>query len=67
MVKKNRLGKGLSALLSSEVDDLDLKEESSNKNLISIDEISLSKFQARKKFDQENDQIVKHYKTNFRL
>ena len=53
MVKKKRLGKGLSALLSSEVDDLDLKEESSGKNLISINEISLSKFQARKKFDQE--------------
>ena len=53
MGKKNRLGKGLSALLSSEVDVLDLKEEPSGKNLISINEISLSKFQARKKFDQE--------------
>ena len=53
MGKKKRLGKGLSALLSSESDDLDLKEESSDKNLIPINEISLSKFQARKKFDQE--------------
>ena len=53
MVKKNRLGKGLSALLSSEIDDLDIKEESSGKNLVSINEISLSKFQARKKFNQE--------------
>ena len=54
MVKKNRLGKGLSALLSSEIDDLDIKEESSGKNLVSINEISLSKFQARKRFNQEN-------------
>ena len=53
MVKKNRLGKGLSALLSSEIDDLDIKEESSGKNLVSIKEISLSKFQARKKFNQD--------------
>ena len=53
MVKKNRLGKGLSALLSSEIDDLDIKEESSGKNLVSINEISLSKFQARKKFNQD--------------
>ena len=53
MVKKKRLGKGLSALLSSEIDDLDIKEESRGKNLVSINEISLSKFQARKKFNQE--------------
>ena len=53
MVIKNRLGKVLSALLSSEIDDLDIKEESSGKNLVSINEISLSKFQARKKFNQE--------------
>lgn len=53
MVKKNRLGKGLSALLSSEIDDLDIKEESTGMNLVSINEISLSKFQARKKFNQE--------------
>ena len=51
--KKKRLGKGLSALLSSEIDDLDIKEESSGKNLVSINEISLSKFQARRKFDIE--------------
>ena len=53
MVKKKRLGKGLSALLSSEVEDLDVKEESSGQNLVQINEISLSKFQARKKFNQE--------------
>ena len=53
MVKKNRLGKGLSALLSSEIDDLDITAASSGKNLVSINEISLSKFQARKKFNQE--------------
>ena len=54
MEKKNkRLGKGLSALIDTDVDDLDLKQESSGKNLIPINEISLSKFQARKKFDQE--------------
>jgi len=53
MVKKKRLGKGLSALLDTDVNDLDLKQEASGKNLIQINEISLSKFQARKKFDQE--------------
>ena len=53
MIKKKRLGKGLSALLSSEVEDLDVKEESSGQNLVPINEISLSKFQARKKFNQE--------------
>ena len=53
MVKKKRLGKGLSALLSSEVEDLDVKEESSGQNLVPINEISLSKFQARKRFNQE--------------
>ena len=36
MVKKKRLGKGLSALLSSEVEDLDVKEESSGQNLVPI-------------------------------
>ena len=53
MVKKKRLGKGLSALLSSEVEDLDVKEESSGQNLVPSNEISLSKFKARKKFNQE--------------
>ena len=53
MVKKNRLGKGLSALLSEDVEDLDVRQEPSGKNLISINKISLSKFQARKKFNQE--------------
>ena len=53
MVKKNRLGKGLSALLNDDVSDIHLKQESTGKNLISINEISLSKFQARRKFDIE--------------
>jgi ParB family chromosome partitioning protein len=53
MVKKKRLGKGLSALLSEDVENLDIKQESSGKNLISINEISLSKFQARKKLDMD--------------
>ena len=53
MVKKKRLGKGLSALLDTDVNDLDLKQETSGKNLIQINEISLSKFQTRKKFDEE--------------
>jgi ParB family chromosome partitioning protein len=53
MVKKKRLGKGLSALLDVDIRDLDLKQEPSGKNLIFINEISLSKFQARKKFDTE--------------
>ena len=51
--KKKRLGKGLSALLSAEVEDLDLNQDSDTKDLIPINEISLSKFQARKKIDDE--------------
>ena len=53
MGKKKRLGKGLSALLSEEVEDIHVRQEQSGKNLISINEISLSKFQARKRFNQE--------------
>ena len=53
MVKKKRLGRGLSALIETDIDDLDLKQETSGKNLIPINEISLSKFQIRKKFDEE--------------
>ena len=53
MVKKNRLGKGLSALLNDDVSDIHLKQESTGKNLISINEISLSRFQARRKFEHE--------------
>ena len=34
--KKKRLGKGLSALIHTELDDLDLKQEASGKNLIQI-------------------------------
>ena len=49
--KKKRLGKGLSALLNNDVEDFDLKEESNENNLISVNKITLSKFQARKKFD----------------
>ena len=51
--KKKRLGKGLSALIHTDLDDLDLKQEASGKNLIPINEINLSKFQTRKKFDEE--------------
>ena len=51
--KKKRLGKGLAALIHTDLDDLDLKQESSGKNLIPINEINLSKFQTRKKFDEE--------------
>ena len=36
MVKKKRLGKGLSALLDTDVNDLDLKQEASGKNLIQM-------------------------------
>ena len=53
MGKKKRLGKGLSALLNEEVEDIHVRQEQSGKNLISINEISLSKFQARKRFNQE--------------
>ena len=52
MVKKKKiLGKGLSALLNNDVEDFDLKQESNENNLISVNKITLSKFQARKKFD----------------
>ena len=51
--KKKRLGKGLSALINSDIDDLDLKQESGGQNLIPINEITLSKFQTRKKFNEE--------------
>ena len=51
--KKKRLGKGLSALINTDIDDLDLKQESSRQNLIPINEINLSKFQTRKKFNEE--------------
>ena len=53
MKKKKRLGRGLSALLNTDTDDLDLKEEIKQDNNISINKINFSKFQARKKFDQE--------------
>ena len=51
--KKKRLGKGLAALIHTDLDDLDIKQESNGKNLIPINEINLSKFQTRKKFDEE--------------
>ncbi len=47
------MGRGLSALLNTDTDDLDLKEEIKQDNNISINKINFSKFQARKKFDQE--------------
>ena len=52
MVKKKRLGKGLSALLSEELVQENL-EKSEENNLVEINQINLSKFQARKKFDEE--------------
>ena len=51
--KKKRLGKGLAALIHTDLDDLNIKQESKGKNLIPINEINLSKFQTRKKFDEE--------------
>ena len=51
--RKKRLGKGLAALIHTDLDDLDLKQEASGKNLIPINEINLSKFQTRKKFDEK--------------
>ena len=51
--KKKRLGKGLAALIHTDLDDLDIKQESNGKNLIPINEINLSKFQTRKKFDEK--------------
>ena len=51
--KKKRLGKGLAALIHTDLDDLDIKQESKGKNLIPINEINLSKFQTRKKFDEK--------------
>ena len=38
--KKKRLEKGLSALINTDIDDLDLKQESSRQNLIPINEIN---------------------------
>ena len=52
MNKKKRLGKGLSALLSEELVQENL-EKSEENNLVEINQINLSKFQARKKFDEE--------------
>ena len=51
--KKKRLGKGLAALIHTDLDDLNIQQESKGKNLIPINEINLSKFQTRKKFDEE--------------
>ncbi|PPR34466.1 MAG: Chromosome-partitioning protein ParB [Alphaproteobacteria bacterium MarineAlpha6_Bin3] len=63
--KKNRLGKGLSALLEKDTTDLEFKNEEINNNLIPIDKIILSKFQARKKFDEEKlNQLAESIKKN---
>ncbi len=51
--KKKRLGKGLSALLDTNYDDPEFKNESNQNNLVLVKEIELSKFQARRKFDEE--------------
>ena len=63
--KKNRLGKGLSALLEKDTTDLEFKNEEINNNLIPVDKIILSKFQARKKFDEEKlNQLAESIKKN---
>ncbi len=51
--KKNRLGKGLSALIDIDYDVSESKNKLNQNSLISINEIELSKFQARRKFDKE--------------
>ena len=51
--KKKRLGKGLSALLDTNYDDPEFKNESNQNNLVLVKEIELSKFQASRKFDEE--------------
>ena len=50
MEKKKRLGKGLSALISSEEENLDVLKETSESRFIQIQKIEFSNFQARKKF-----------------
>tara|TARA_Y100001960_G_scaffold332599_1_gene433739 strand:+ start:3225 stop:4091 length:867 start_codon:yes stop_codon:yes gene_type:complete len=63
--KKNRLGRGLSALLEKDTTDLEFKNEEINNNLIPVDKIILSKFQARKKFDEEKlNQLAESIKKN---
>ena len=52
-IKKKRLGKGLSALIKSDEINFDYKKMANKNNLVSIDKISLSRFQARKKFNIE--------------
>jgi len=54
MEKKKRLGKGLSALISSEEDNLDVLKEINESHFIPIQKIEFSKFQTRKKFDNES-------------
>ena len=54
MEKKKRLGKGLSALISSEEDNLDVLKEINESHFIPIQKIEFSKFQARKKIDNES-------------
>ncbi len=53
MNKKKRLGKGLSALLKTDIKDEDLGNELNENLSISIKKILTSNFQARRKFDQE--------------
>lgn len=64
-IKKKRLGKGLSALIKSDEINFDYKKMANKNNLVSIDKISLSRFQARKKFNIETlnqlaDSIIKN-------
>ncbi len=63
--KRKRLGKGLSALIKSDEKDFDYKKLENKENLLSIDKISLSRFQARKKFDNETlNQLANSIKKN---
>ena len=63
--KRKRLGKGLSALIKSDEKDFDYKKLENKENFLSIDKISLSRFQARKKFDNETlNQLANSIKKN---
>ena len=63
--KRKRLGKGLSALIKSDEKDFDYKKLENKENFLSIDKISLSRIQARKKFDNETlNQLANSIKKN---
>ena len=63
--EKKRLGKGLSALISSNENEIDNERGQHQGGLISIKTISFSKFQARKKFENESlKQLAESIKKN---